>query len=94
MFKTGVFFKDLWRETFPNDEGNVKTRLAKRRDIAKMQANYTPEEIEAMQENIPDWKRTAVTVVDEQTKEEENSSYLIKLYRKVGHKVSDSVIAK
>eukprot|EP00345_Euplotes_harpa_P009925 CAMPEP_0168356342 /NCGR_PEP_ID=MMETSP0213-20121227/25093_1 /TAXON_ID=151035 /ORGANISM="Euplotes harpa, Strain FSP1.4" /LENGTH=373 /DNA_ID=CAMNT_0008368733 /DNA_START=64 /DNA_END=1186 /DNA_ORIENTATION=- len=93
VYKTGVFFKDLWRETFPNDEGNVKTRLAKRRDIAKMQANYTPEEIEAMQENIPDWKRTAVSVVDEQAKEEENSSYLIKLYRKVGHKVSDSVIA-
>ena len=94
IYKTGVFFKDLWKETFPNDEGKVKTRLTRRKEIAKEQINYTQEEIDQMQENIPDWKRTAVTVSDEAQRKEENSGLLIKLYRKVGQKVSDTEIAK
>ena len=94
LYKTGVFFKDLWKETFPNDEGKVKSRLERRREIAKEQVNYSQDEIDKMQENIPDWKRTAVTVVDETEEKEQDSNYFIRLYRKVGQKVSDTEIAK
>ena len=94
VYKTGVFFKNLWQETFPNDDRNVKSRIHKRREIAKVQANYTPEEIEEMQENIPEWKRTAVTMVDDQQVEEKEAGAFKKLYKKIGSKVSDTKIAK
>lgn len=94
LYKTGVFFKNLWQETFPSDDNKMRKRIHKRREIAKMQANYTPEEIEQMQEEIPEWKRTAVTMVDEDKVQEEHAGYIKKLYRKVSTKVSDTSVAK
>lgn len=94
LYKTGVFMKDLWQETFPNDDGKVKSRMRKRKEIAQIQKKYSEEEIEAMQEEIPDWKRTAVTMVDESQQEEQKSGYIKKLFKKVGSKVSDSSVGK
>merc|ERR1712060_822527 len=60
-------FKDVWKETFPNAERKVADKQAKRRERAKMareweekQKDMTPEEIEAMEESVPEWKRGAL----------------------------------
>lgn len=92
--KTGTFIKDIWQETFPSDDKNVKKRIEKRREIAKMQKQYTEEELDEMQEQIPEWKRTAVTTVDEDKVQGENSGLFKKFYKKVGTKISDTSIAK
>lgn len=94
VYKTGVYFKDLWQETFPSDDRKVKTRIERRREIAKVQQNYTEEEIAEMQEAIPEWKRTAVTAVDEDQVQEEKTGFFRRLTRKIGSKVSDTTIAK
>ena len=94
VYKTGVFFKDLWQETFPNDDRKVKTRIQRRREIAKEQKQYSEEEIAQMQEEIPEWKRTAVTMVDEDKVQEEEAGALRRLYRKFGSQVSNTTIAQ
>lgn len=82
IYKTGVWVKDLWQETFPSDDGKVKGRIQKRK------------ELEQMQESIPDWKRTAVTIVDEEETSAKEDGYLKRLLKKAGSKVSDSSIGK
>jgi hypothetical protein len=94
IYKTGLFIKDLWQETFPKDDNKVRTRLQKRKEVAKEQALYSEEEIKQMQDDIPDWKRTAVTMVDDDKVEERESGFVGKLYKKVGSSVSDSSIGK
>jgi hypothetical protein len=94
VYKTGVFFKDLWKETFPNDDSKVKTRIQRRKEIAKIQKEYSEEEIAQMQEEIPEWKRTAVTMVDDEKAQEEEAGALRRLYRKFGGKVSNTSIAQ
>jgi uncharacterized protein YgfB (UPF0149 family) len=58
--------KEVWCETFPNESGNVKTKLQKRKEIAKMQKEYemSAEEIEKIEQEIPEWKRGAVVLSD------------------------------
>jgi hypothetical protein len=41
------YLKDIWVETFPNEERKVKTRLEKRKEAAKLE-----KEMEASQEYI------------------------------------------
>ena len=94
LYKTGVWMKDLWKETFPSDDGKVKGRIQKRREMAQMQQKYSEEEIEQMQESIPDWKRTAVTVMDEEATSTKEDGYLKRLFKKAGSKVSDTSIGK
>lgn len=94
LYKTGAFIKDLWKETFPSDHHNVKSKIERRREVAKMQQQYTEEELEEMQDQIPEWKRTAVTIADESKVEDKRSGLIKRLYKKVGSKVSDTSIAK
>jgi hypothetical protein len=39
--------------------------MEKRRELAKLENKLTAEEIEAIQDAIPEWKRAAVTMVDD-----------------------------
>jgi len=94
VYKTGVYFKDLWQETFPNDDGKVKSRMQKRKEMAQLQKKYSEKEIDAFQEEIPEWKRTAVTIVDESKLEDRKSGTIKKLLKKVGSKVSDTSIGQ
>jgi hypothetical protein len=32
-----TYIKGLWSETFPNEEGNVRTKIEQRKAVAKMQ---------------------------------------------------------
>lgn len=62
-------FKSVWAETFPDPDAAVKNKMSERRERAKLQreheeklAEMTPEEIEEMEKNIPEWKRQALVV--------------------------------
>ena len=62
-------FKEIWAETFPDPNAQVNKRMADRKERAKLQreheeklAKMTPEEIEEMEANIPEWKRQALVV--------------------------------
>ncbi len=46
---TGAFYyvKDVWQETFPNEERNVRNKIEKRKELARMQ-----KEMEENQEYI------------------------------------------
>lgn len=94
VYKTGVYFKDLWQETFPNDDKKVKSRMQKRKEMAQLQKKYSEEEIDAFQEEIPEWKRTAISVVDEEQQTEKEAGVVKRLFKKVSSKVSDSSIGQ
>ena len=94
VYKTGVFFKDLWQETFPNDDGKVKNRMKRRKELAQLQQKYTDEELEAMQEEIPEWKRTAVAMVDESEQQDKEAGFVKRLFKRVGDKVTDSSVGQ
>lgn len=65
VHKSAAYIADVWRETFPNEKGNVSSRMERRKAIAQKQAKYTEEEMEAMQEEIPEWKRGGMVVSEE-----------------------------
>ena len=77
MFK---FLKDGWRQTFPKDEEDVKRKYEK---VKKMK-RYTEEELKKMQEEIPEYQRTAM--VETETKVEEEKKKF-----KVSSMIPDSV---
>lgn len=61
--------KDVWAETFPDPDKKMANRMKQRKKAAKLQReleekqeNMTPEEIEAMEASIPEWKRNAVVL--------------------------------
>jgi len=67
---------DVWQETFPNREKVVTGKMANRKERAKLareweerQAEMTPEELAAMEESIPEWKRNAMVVVSDDEEE-------------------------
>jgi hypothetical protein len=64
-------FGSLWRETFPDDHGKVRTKMQRRQEIAKLRKEYTDEEIAEMQDAIPEWKQGQVVMVDQAEVEEE-----------------------
>jgi len=45
------YLKDVWVETFPNEDKLARTKIQKRKEIAKLQkeANMSMEDIEAME---------------------------------------------
>lgn len=63
---------EVWQETFPDNEKKVHDKFAKRKERARLareweekQKEMTPEEIEAMEESIPEWKRNALVVASD-----------------------------
>ena len=71
VYKAGVYMKDVWEETFPNDNRNANTKIQERKAKAQEMKKYSSEEIDAMQEEIPEWKRQAMTTFDESKLEDE-----------------------
>ena len=68
---------DVWQETFPNAEKKVQDKMSKRRERAKLareweekQSEMTPEELAAMEEQIPEWKRNALVIASDDEEEE------------------------
>ena len=72
--------------------------MEQRKKIAKLQKELeknelSPEELEKLQEQIPEWKRGAVTMTD-QTPHEERPGLFGRLGRKVKRSISDTDAAK
>lgn len=75
-------FKEVWYETFPNPERQMAKRMEQRKEMARIQreseeqmAKMTPEEIQAMEESIPEWKRSALVAQGDQKAEEEQGVF-------------------
>jgi len=66
------YFKEVWRETFPDDQNKTLSRMEQRKQSAKMQKEYeeNAEHIENLQEQIPEWKRGAIAVTEQEAVEE------------------------
>lgn len=77
------FFKEVWDETFPSPEKEMKRKQELRKNLAKAQREeeerlkeLTPEEIEEMEKSIPEWKRNALVTTDQEVVEEKLSTYM------------------
>ena len=88
--------KDVWCETFPNEDKKVKSRIEKRKQIAKQQKEYemSMEDQERMQQEIPEWKRQSLVVTDQQAEEEEKQGLFKKLRKGVKERVSQTEAAQ
>ena len=60
---------DVWKETFPNSQSKVQEKISKRKERARLarewedkQKDMTAEEIAAMEESVPEWKRNALVI--------------------------------
>ena len=66
----------VWRETFPSAKSVTKDKFDKRRERAKIakewedkMATMTQEEIDAMEAEIPEWKKGALVLQDDEEEE-------------------------
>ena len=97
--KTSVtcsYIKEVWQETFPNPDGRVKSKMQTRKEIAtklKMQEQLSPEELEALEGQIPEWKKGALVMTDEKPIEETPSLFK-RLKNKVVSKAADTKVVK
>ena len=62
---------DLWDKTFPNPTREAQKKVAARKEKARIQKEHeekikdmTEEELAAMEESIPEWKRTALVATE------------------------------
>lgn len=63
------YISDVWRETFPNERNQVKSKMDDRKERARIAKEHadkmkdmTPEELDAYMQQIPEWKRGALVV--------------------------------
>ena len=75
-------FAEVWEETFPNPDAKMAKRMKMRKEMAKLQReaeekekDMTPEELEAMEESIPEWKRGALQVTDAEAVEDKKGIF-------------------
>ena len=93
VHKASSYFAEVWRETFPNEEKNVKNRIQRRKRVAQEQKKYTEEEIEAMQEEIPEWKRGGVVVAGDPVEEDEGGIFK-RTRKRLGRKLGETSMGK
>ena len=94
--------KDVWKETFPNAEQNAQDKMSRRRERAKLareweekQEDMTPEEIAAMEEEIPEWKRNALVVSNDDEGEVQKKKGMIgRMKAKIGDKINETEAAQ
>jgi hypothetical protein len=75
------------------DKRKERARLAK--EFEERQKEMTPEEIEALQEQIPEWKRTALVLADdEEDAQKGQQGFFSKAKGRIGEAVSGTEAAK
>ena len=93
---------EVWRETFPNAEQNAQDKMSKRRERARLareweekQEEMTPEEIAAMEEEIPEWKRNALVVASDDEEEEQKKRGMFgRMKGKIAGKINETEAAQ
>jgi hypothetical protein len=74
--KTAVcynYIKDVWQETFPQEHSKAKSKIEKRKEIAKKQkemVELSEEELAKMEGEIPEWKKGALATTNLEAEEE------------------------
>jgi len=76
------YFKEVWAETFPNSDVHLNNKMARRKQLARMQREaeerekeMTPEELEEYEKSIPEWKKGALVATGETVKEEKKGVF-------------------
>ena len=94
------YFKEVWAETFPDSHTSISSKRDQRKKIAKMQRelqeqedSMTPEEREAAEAQIPEWKRGAL-VAQEAVEQEKKKGVFGRFSDGVKNKISDTEAAK
>jgi len=96
-------FIDVWRETFPNAKSKVDGKMNARKERARLAREWddkmkdmTAEEIEAMEEEIPEWKRNALVIQsdDEDGEDESKKGRFARMKGAVGEKISSTQAAQ
>ena len=93
---------DVWSETFPNNQSKVQDKISKRKERAKLarewedkQKDMTPEEIAAMEESIPEWKRNALVIASDDEEEEKQKRGIIgRMKGRIGDKLNETEAAQ
>ena len=73
--KTSHYFhtlREVWQETFPDAEQKAQDKFSARRERARIareweekQKDMTQEELEALEKDIPEWKRGALVLSED-----------------------------
>ncbi len=61
------YIKEVWYETFPNEQNKLATKMERRKEQARIakEMEENQEYIDKLQEEIPEWKRGAVTTTSQ-----------------------------
>lgn len=75
--KAFSYIKDVWYETFPNEQNKLVSKMEKRKEQARIakEMEENQEYIDKLQEEIPEWKRGAVITTDQQAQEEKSGIF-------------------
>ena len=89
------YMREVWQETFPNEKHESLKKMEKRKEQARLMKEYeeNKEHIEAMQEQIPEWKRGAVTISDKPA-EEQPKGIFKRMTSKVTSKITSTKAAQ
>ncbi len=94
-------FADVWQETFPNQEKKVHDKMSKRKERARLareweekQKDMTAEEIAAMEESIPEWKRNAIVIASDDEDEEKHRGVFGRAKDRVSNKINSTEAAQ
>ncbi len=82
------YMREVWQETFPNEKRSSLSKMEKRKEQARLMKEYeeNKDHIENLQEQIPEWKRNAVTISDAVPEEEKPG-----LFKRMKGKVTDKL---
>ena len=88
------YMKEVWQETFPNEKHALLKKIEKRKEQARLMKEYeeNKEAIDKIQDEIPEWKRGAVTISDKPA-EEEPKGMFSRISGKVKSKISSTKAA-
>ena len=88
------YMREVWQETFPNEKHSSLRKMEKRKEQARLMKEYeeNKEHIEALQEQIPEWKRGAVTISDKPV-EEAPKGIFSRMTSKVSSKIASTKAA-
>ena len=91
-----AYMAEVWEETFPQHKSEAHKKMEKRKERARFVKELeakaeamTPEELEAYMESIPEWKRGAL-VISEQQEDKEVEGLFKRIRGKIGGKVKST----
>lgn len=93
--------KEVWQETFPDQQSTVQNKMDKRRERARLakeweekQKEMSQEELDAMEADIPEWKRGALVVASDDEEEQEKPGYFSRVRSAAADRINQTEAAQ